>query len=72
MQKINSQQHQLLSVIVPAYKQERTIQKDLENIITTLEQGLTNTNFEVVCIVDGELDNTYEEACKVKSEKLKK
>ncbi|EKD94524.1 MAG: glycosyl transferase family protein [uncultured bacterium] len=61
----------LLSVIVPAYKQEKTIQKDLVNIITTLDQGLTNTNFEVVCIVDGELDNTYKEASKVKSDKLK-
>lgn len=61
----------LLSVIVPAYKQERTIKRDLENIIDTLDQGLTNTNFEVICIVDGILDKTLDEAKKVKSSHLK-
>lgn len=61
----------LLSVIVPAYKQERTIKSDLENIIDTLDQGLINTNFEVICIVDGILDKTLEEAKKVKSSHLK-
>ena len=68
---LRGKQTKLLSVIVPAYKQERTIQKDLRNIITILDQGLTNTNFEVVCIVDGELDNTYKEASKIKSDKLR-
>lgn len=61
----------LLSVIVPAYKQERTIKRDLENIINTLDQGLTNTDYEVICIVDGILDKTLEEAKKVKSSHLK-
>lgn len=61
----------LLSVIVPAYKQERTIKSDLENIIDTLDQGLTNTNFEVICVVDGILDKTLEEAKKVKPSHLK-
>ncbi len=61
----------LLSVIVPAYKQENTIKKDLENIINTLELGLINTDFEVICVVDGELDKTYKESLKVKSIKLR-
>ena len=61
----------LLSVIVPAYKQEKTIKKDLESIIKTLSEGLINTDFEVICVVDGKMDNTYEEARKIKSEKLK-
>lgn len=61
----------LLSVIVPAYKQERTIKRDLENIIDTLDQGLTNTDYEVICVVDGILDKTLEEAKKVKSNRLK-
>jgi len=60
-----------LSVIVPAYKQEKTIKKDLENVIDTLLKGLTNTDFEVICVIDGKLDNTYKEAKKVKSDKLK-
>lgn len=69
--KINNKQPQLLSVIVPAYKQEKTIKKDLENVIDTLLKGITNIDFEVICVIDGKLDNTYKEANKVKSDKLK-
>ena len=60
-----------LSIIVPAYKQEKTIKKDLENIIDTLKLGIKNYDFEVICVVDGMLDDTYKEAKKIKSEKLK-
>ncbi len=63
---------EILSVIVPAYKQERTIRKDLTNILATLEAGLgRDHDYEVICVVDGHLDNTYEEASKIKSSKLK-
>lgn len=62
----------LLSVIVPTYKQERTIRKDLTNILTTLEEGLgRDYDFEIICVVDGHLDRTFEEASKIKSSKLK-
>ena len=61
----------LLSVIVPAYKQESTIQKDLENIDQTLREGLKNYEYEIICVVDGRLDRTFEEAKKVKSSKIK-
>jgi len=70
-QKINNQQPQLLSVIVPAYRQEKTIKRDLLNIINTLENGLHNIDFEIICVVDGKLDNTFNEAEKVKSKHLK-
>lgn len=61
-----------LSVIVPAFKQEKTIQKDLENIDMTLAGGLgQNYDYEIICIVDGELDRTKEEASKVASSKIK-
>lgn len=61
-----------LSVIVPAYRQEKTIKKDLLNILSTLEQGLgKDYDFEVICVVDGDLDNTYKEASKIKSPKLR-
>lgn len=68
-EKISS--NRFLSVIVPAYKQEKTIKKDLESIIKTLTSGLTNTDFEVICVVDGILDNTYKEAIKIKSNHLR-
>lgn len=61
-----------LSVIVPAYRQGKTIRKDLENILITLDQGLgRDYDYEVICVVDGDLDDTYREALKIKSSKLK-
>lgn len=62
----------LLSVIVPAYKQERTIKKDLETINRTLKQGLPlEYKYEVICVVDGILDRTEKEARKVRSPHVK-
>ena len=62
----------LLSVIVPAYKQEKTLRKDLENIDKTLKEGLgNNIDYEIICVVDGELDNSKSEAEKVNSPKIK-
>ena len=61
-----------LSVIVPAYKQESTIKKDLENIKDTLEGGLGfDYDYEIICVVDGRFDRTEEEAKKVKSPKVR-
>lgn len=71
MQKKEYKTSRLLSVIIPAYRQERTIKKDLEDVIETLQEGLNNTDFEVICVVDGEMDNTFKEARKIKSNKLK-
>jgi len=59
----------LLSVIVPAYKQERTIVKDLQKIELTLQQA--NLAYEIICVVDGMADKTYERAKKVSSSKIK-
>lgn len=61
----------MLSVIVPAYKQEKTIRKDLENIDKTLLQGLRDHDYEIICVVDGKLDKTWEEAGRAKSSKIK-
>jgi glycosyltransferase involved in cell wall biosynthesis len=60
-----------LSVIIPAYLQEKTIKKDLLNVIETLKGGLKNTDFEVICVVDGILDDTYKNAKAIESDKLK-
>lgn len=61
----------MLSVIVPAYKQGQTIKKDLENIDQILSSGLKGENYEIICVVDGKVDNTFEEAQKVKSPRIK-
>ncbi len=47
----------LLSLIVPAYKQEKTIVKDIKNI----DEVLSSLSFphELIVVVDGFLDKTY-------------
>jgi len=59
----------LLSVIIPAYKQEKTIQRDLQNIENVL--GKIRYDYEIICVVDGREDKTFENAKKLKSKKLK-
>ncbi len=63
---------ELLSLIIPAYKQERTIKEDLENIDSTLRRGLPlEYDYEIICVVDGFLDKTFENAKKLKIKNLK-
>lgn len=59
----------LLSVIVPAYKQEQTIVKDLGRIERALKQ--TRYDYEIIVVVDGKVDKTYKNAKKAKSAKIK-
>src|SRR3989344_4929710 len=56
----------LLSLIVPAYKQEKTIVKDIKNIDKILSS--LPFSYELLVVVDGFLDKTYE---KVKNQKSK-
>lgn len=52
----------LISIIVPAYKQEKTIVKDLRRIKQVLDQLRYPT--ELICVVDGNADKTFERASK--------
>lgn len=61
----------VLSLVVPAYKQEATIKRDVENIEKTLRGGLKNYDYEVIVVVDGFIDRTKENAEKVKSSNVK-
>lgn len=61
----------VLSVIVPAYKQEKTIKRDLENIDSVLRAGLKQYDYEIICVVDGKVDKTFEQAQKSNSQKIK-
>lgn len=61
-----------LSVVVPAYKQEKTILEDLRSIDNALKNGLPpNFKYEIICVVDGNLDNTVKEAKKTNSKNIK-
>jgi len=50
----------LVSIVVPAYKQEKTIKNDIENIYNAMSQ--TRWEFEIIVVVDGLVDNTFGEA----------
>lgn len=60
----------LLSVIVPAYKMSDTIKNDLQSIQKDLSEGLKDYDYEIICVVDGSPDNTFEEAKKAQSGKI--
>lgn len=68
MEKKNKQKR-FLSVVVPAYKQEKTIYKDLLRIEEVLRENISN--YEIICVIDGLLDKTLEEAKKINSSKIK-
>lgn len=61
----------LLSVIVPAYNQAKTIKRDLQNIYRVLNEGLKDYDFEIICVIDGREDNTYKNAKILQSRKIK-
>lgn len=58
-----------VSLIIPAYKQERTIKNDLLRIKKVMDQ--IRYDYEIIVVVDGSIDKTLENAKKVKSEKIK-
>lgn len=58
----------LLSVIVPVYKQEKTINQDLKSIQKALEQ--IRYNYEIIAVIDGKVDRSFGEAKKIKSAKV--
>lgn len=59
-----------LSVIVPIYKQEKTIDQDLRNIINTLDN--IRYDYEIIAVIDGiKIDKSYQTAKKIRHPKLK-
>ncbi len=61
----------LLSVIVPAYKQARTLRKDLQTIEKVLLEGLKNFNFEIICVIDGDPEETKRKVKNLKSKRIR-
>lgn len=50
----------LISIIVPVYKKEKTIIKDLKRIYQVLQRLRYST--ELICVIDGKVDKSYERA----------
>jgi len=66
---MKNKQH-FLSVIVPVYKQEKTISKDLRNINNVLKQ--IRYDYEIIAVVDGKnIDKSYQRIKALKLKKLK-
>ena len=58
-----------LSVIIPVYKQEKTIEADIKNIYHVLEQ--IRYDFEIIIVIDGiKVDNSYQIIKKLKLKKM--
>jgi len=51
----------MISVVVPVYRQEKTIEDDIRNIEKSVEA--LGQDFEIVVVVDGSPDASYEKAC---------
>lgn len=66
---MKNNQH-FLSVIVPVYKQEKTISKDLRNINRVLKQ--IRYDYEIIVVVDGiKIDKSYQRIKALKIKKIK-
>lgn len=59
----------LVSIIIPAFKQEKTIKKDLQQI----KKAVKNLRFdyEIIVVVDGAIDKTYRQVKKLQTKNLK-
>lgn len=57
-----------ISLIVPAYKQENTIAEDIKNLDFALSSF--TKDYEIIIIVDGYVDKTYEKLNQIKNNKV--
>ncbi|MEK7533818.1 MAG: glycosyltransferase [Patescibacteria group bacterium] len=59
----------LLSIVIPAYKQEKTIAKDIKRLNKVI-QGF-GIKYEIIVVVDGFMDRTYKKLKSIKINNLK-
>lgn len=64
MDKEQKDKKDLISIIIPAYKQEKTIEKDLFRIKRVMDQ--LRYDYEIIVVVDGYVDKTLANAKKIK------
>lgn len=68
MQKENSR-FRKISVIVPAYSQEKTIKQNAQNILSVLKECAEF--YELIVVVDGMIDKTFENVKSIKDKHFK-
>lgn len=54
-----------LSIVIPAYKAEKFISKNLLQVKKILDDNYYD--YEIICVVDGNIDKTYSEAKKIQT-----
>lgn len=59
---------EFISLVVPAFKQEKTIQEDVKNLDLALSS--IASNYEIIVVVDGFVDKTYEKLKQIKNKNL--
>lgn len=59
----------LISIVIPAYNQEKTIISDIRNVNNTLQT--LGYKYEVIVVNDGSTDSTFRKALTLKSYKIK-
>lgn len=64
MQNIN-----FLSLVIPAYKQEKTILKDIKNLDKVL--SVLPYDYEIIVVVDGFIDKTFKNAKRINKDHIK-
>ena len=69
MAKIKNNKKNLISVIIPAFEQEKTIVEDIIRIEKVLKQ--LRYDFEMIVVIDGIIDKTFEKARKTASKNIK-
>lgn len=57
------------SLIIPVYKQEKTIKRDIQAVIDILSDR--SGDFEIIPVIDGDLDNSLFEAKKIKDKRVR-
>ena len=60
---------QTISLIIPAYKQEKTIVQNVKKLVSVMEE--LDYSFERIVVVDGMLDDTYERIKRHASSRVK-
>lgn len=58
-----------ISLIIPVFKQEKTIARDLRGILVEVNQ--LHIPFELIVVIDGILDKSFESALSVKSQHIR-
>lgn len=66
---MSATENKKLSIVIPTYKQEKTIVSDIKNIVSVLDK--ISYPYEVIVVIDGRIDKTFEKLKKAKIPKVK-